>query len=203
MFAKIQTFGQDLFFGILWEEILDKMLPKISISGQITDFDQMFGKHLFIRQPFKMFAKSGEINSQTSVNHTNHCAINTVRSKLLEGSGQPCSHGVNILAAVMWRKLVRCAIDKIGRMVWKPRRKKYICVSERRKSPVLGGDVATILPSSRPLDHVFTFSLVGCHLHSLLSFGWAWVGSGLTQLAGKRVAVYRSRHHLRKWQLRN
>lgn len=34
----------------------------------------------------------------------------------------------------------------------------------------------TNLPRSRPVDDELKFCLFGCHLHSLLSFGWAWVG---------------------------
>lgn len=83
----------------------------------------------------------------------------------------------------MWQQLVR-------------RARKMFCLSKKDRivrqsfpTAVFRGQQTTKLRSSRPLDNEFTFGLPGCHLQSLLSFGWAWVGGGLTQSAGRRIAV--------------
>lgn len=64
-----------------------------------------------------------------------------------------------------------------------------LCLRTTRRR-CLRRDVTTKLTSSRPLDYVFKFSLLGYHLHQLLSSGCAWVGSGGTQSDGRRIAVY-------------
>ena len=132
---------ENILFHLLWEKIFGKIFPKIFKWGKSGSSDKMFDKYFEMGQVAKSFpraAKSGENSSRPplpSVLNTNHCAAHTQRSKLIEGSGQPWSHRVNVLPADTWRKLVKRAQKKKQTgVVRRARGKRGLCLPTAQKA---------------------------------------------------------------------
>lgn len=120
-----------------------------------------------------------------SRNHNRQLALSTEHDETVNSYGQPQSVRVNRLAAVLGQELVGCAKKNIWAGCFTNARKQLVSAFEQQKIRRLRGQHTTTRSSSRPLDYVFKFQLLGCHLHNRISPGWAWLGSGRTSIGSK------------------